>query len=116
MKALDPERSIREADIHRSAARRAACCTRGEPYGIIETGFRGTIMKKAIAEFIGTFALVLIGCGAAVIAGMGSGATSIDILGIATAFGLAIVAMSYGRSQAATSVLQLALACSWPAG
>ena len=56
-------------------------------------------MKKAIAEFIGTFALVLFGCGTAVIAGMGSGATSVDILGIATAFGLAIVAMAYGIGQ-----------------
>jgi len=56
-------------------------------------------MKKPIAEFIGTFALVLIGCGAAVIGGMGTGATSIDILGIATAFGLAIVAMAYGIGQ-----------------
>ena len=56
-------------------------------------------MKKPIAEFIGTFALVLIGCGAAVIGGMGTGATSIDILGIATAFGLAIIAMAYGIGQ-----------------
>ena len=56
-------------------------------------------MKKAIAEFIGTFALVLIGCGAAVIGSMGSGATSIDILGIAVAFGLTIVAMAYGIGQ-----------------
>ena len=56
-------------------------------------------MNKALAEFIGTFALVLIGCGTAVIAGMGSGATSVDILGIATAFGLAIVAMAYGIGQ-----------------
>ena len=56
-------------------------------------------MKKPIAEFIGTFALVLIGCGAAVIGGMGSGATSIDILGIAMAFGLTIVAMAYGIGQ-----------------
>jgi aquaporin Z len=53
-------------------------------------------MKKPIAEFIGTFTLVLFGCGAAVIAGMGTGATSIDVLGIAFAFGLAIVAMAYG--------------------
>ena len=30
-------------------------------------------MKKPIAEFIGTFALVLFGCGAAVIGGMGTG-------------------------------------------
>ena len=56
-------------------------------------------MKKAIAEFIGTFALVLVGCGAAVIGGMGSGATSIDVLGIAAAFGLTIVAMAYGIGQ-----------------
>jgi aquaporin Z len=70
--------------------------------GIITASLRGEIamnMKKAIAEFIGTFALVLIGCGAAVIGGMGSGATSIDILGIATAFGLALVAMAYGIGQ-----------------
>ncbi len=53
-------------------------------------------MKKLIAEFIGTFTLVLFGCGAAVIAGMGTGPTAIDILGIAFAFGLAIVAMAYG--------------------
>jgi aquaporin Z len=56
----------------------------------------GFSMKKQIAEFIGTFALVLFGCGAAVIAGMGTGPTSIDVLGIAFAFGLAIVAMAYG--------------------
>ena len=53
-------------------------------------------MKKATAEFIGTFALVFFGCGAAVIAGMGTGPTAIDVLGIAFAFGLAIVAMAYG--------------------
>jgi aquaporin Z len=53
-------------------------------------------MDKSLAEFIGTFALVFFGCGAAVIGGMGSGATAIDLLGISTAFGLAIVAMAYG--------------------
>jgi aquaporin Z len=53
-------------------------------------------MKKPTAEFIGTFTLVFFGCGAAVIAGMGTGATAIDVLGIAFAFGLAIVAMAYG--------------------
>jgi aquaporin Z len=53
-------------------------------------------MKKPIAEFIGTFTLVFFGCGAAVIAGMGVGSTSINVLGIAFAFGLAIVAMAYG--------------------
>ena len=53
-------------------------------------------MKKSVAEFVGTFTLVFFGCGAAVIAGMGSGPTAIDVLGIAFAFGLAIVAMAYG--------------------
>jgi len=53
-------------------------------------------MKKPIAEFIGTFTLVLFGCGAAVIGGMASGPTAIDVLGISFAFGLAIVAMAYG--------------------
>ena len=53
-------------------------------------------MKKPVAEFIGTFTLVFFGCGAAVIAGMGTGSTAIDVLGIAFAFGLAIVAMAYG--------------------
>ena len=53
-------------------------------------------MKKAIAEFIGTFTLVLFGCGSAVIAGPAVGATTVGVLGIALAFGLAIVAMDYG--------------------
>ncbi|NDG41538.1 MAG: aquaporin [Betaproteobacteria bacterium] len=53
-------------------------------------------MKKALAEFIGTFALVLFGCGSAVIAGPAVGATTVGVLGIALAFGLAIVAMAYG--------------------
>jgi aquaporin Z len=53
-------------------------------------------MKKPTAEFIGTFTLVFFGCGAAVIGGMGTGSTAIDVLGIAFAFGLAIVAMAYG--------------------
>lgn len=53
-------------------------------------------MKTSIAEFIGTFALVFFGCGAAVIGGMGSGATAIDLFGISAAFGLAIIAMAYG--------------------
>jgi aquaporin Z len=48
--------------------------------------------RKLVAEFIGAFALVLIGCGAAVLAGFGV----IGQEGIAWAFGLAIVAVSYG--------------------
>ena len=56
-------------------------------------------MKKAIAEFIGTFALVLVGCGAVAISGLGSEQSAIAIFGIAAAFGLTIVAMAYGIGQ-----------------
>ncbi len=52
-------------------------------------------MNKAFAEFIGTFVLVFFGCGAAVIAGPSVGMTTVGVLGIAFAFGLAIVAMAY---------------------
>lgn len=48
-------------------------------------------MKKMIAEFIGTFTLVLFGCGAAVIAG-----ADIGLVGISFAFGLALIGMAYG--------------------
>jgi aquaporin Z len=48
--------------------------------------------KKLAAEFVGTFTLVLFGCGSAVLAGFGI----VGQLGIAFAFGLAIVAMAYG--------------------
>jgi aquaporin Z len=56
-------------------------------------------MKKAIAEFIGTFALVFIGCGTVVVGGMATGPTAISELAIALAFGLSIVAMAYGIGQ-----------------
>lgn len=48
-------------------------------------------MKVFIAELAGTFTLVLLGCGSAVLAG-----GEVGQLGIAFAFGLAIVAMAYG--------------------
>lgn len=47
-------------------------------------------MKKYLCEFLGTLVLVLLGCGSAAIAG-----GSLGTLGIAFAFGLAIVAMAY---------------------
>jgi aquaporin Z len=53
-------------------------------------------MKKYAAEFIGTFSLVLFGCGSAVIAGISTaGPSGIGLLGIAVAFGFAVVAMAY---------------------
>ncbi|MDP4264329.1 MAG: aquaporin Z [Bacteroidota bacterium] len=53
-------------------------------------------MKKFFAEFIGTFSLVLFGCGAAVVAGISStGPDGIGLLGISLAFGLAVVVMAY---------------------
>lgn len=48
-------------------------------------------MKKYLAEFVGTLTLVLFGCGAAVVAG-----PQVGVLGIAFAFGLALIAMAYG--------------------
>ncbi|MCL2537861.1 MAG: aquaporin Z [Alphaproteobacteria bacterium] len=47
-------------------------------------------MKKLLAEFLGTFVLVLFGCGAAVLAG-----AHIGFAGIALAFGLAVFVMAY---------------------
>ncbi len=53
-------------------------------------------MKKFLAEFIGTFSLVLFGCGSAVIAGNAAvGPAGIGLLGISIAFGFAVVAMAY---------------------
>lgn len=55
-----------------------------------------TTQKKLIAELIGTFSLVLIGCGTAVIAGISNtGPAGTGLLGISIAFGFALVAMAY---------------------
>jgi aquaporin Z len=48
-------------------------------------------MKKYFAELVGTFILVLFGCGTAVIAG-----GTVGIVGIALAFGLALIGAAYG--------------------
>lgn len=50
------------------------------------------MLKKFAAEFVGTLVLVLFGCGAAVLGGF----DNVGQLGIALAFGFAIVAMAYG--------------------
>ncbi len=58
-------------------------------------------MKKYLAELIGTFSLVLFGCGSAVIASAnvvgpaGVSAYGIGLLGISVAFGFSVVAMAY---------------------
>ena len=54
-------------------------------------------MKKYLAELIGTMVLVLMGCGSAVFAGSAAGAvaTGVGTLGVAFAFGLAVIAMAY---------------------
>ncbi|ANI28594.1 porin [Yersinia entomophaga] len=51
-------------------------------------------MKQVMAEFIGTFWLVLGGCGSAVLAAMFPVA-GIGFLGVALAFGLTVVTMAY---------------------
>jgi len=48
-------------------------------------------MKKYLAELVGTFILVLFGCGTAVVAG-----DKVGILGIAFAFGLGLIGAAYG--------------------
>lgn len=52
-------------------------------------------MKKYLAEMIGTMVLVLMGCGSAVFAGASQPFMSVGTLGVAFAFGLAVVAMAY---------------------
>ena len=55
------------------------------------------LMKKYLAEMIGTMVLVLMGCGSAIFAGNAAGAVSAGVgtLGVALAFGLSVVAMAY---------------------
>jgi aquaporin Z len=48
-------------------------------------------MKKYLAELVGTFILVLFGCGTVVVAG-----DKVGILGIAFAFGLSLIGAAYG--------------------
>ncbi|MCS2891014.1 MIP family channel protein [Parabacteroides faecis] len=52
-------------------------------------------MKKYLAEMIGTMVLVLMGCGSAVFAGTVQPFASVGTLGVAFAFGLAVLTMVY---------------------
>jgi aquaporin Z len=59
-----------------------------------EQAEKGRLMKKYIAEFIGTFWLVLGGCGSAVLAA-GYPELGIGFLGVAFAFGLTLLTMAF---------------------
>lgn len=54
-------------------------------------------MKKYLAEMIGTMVLVVMGCGSAIFAGNAADVVGqgVGTLGVAMAFGLAVVAMAY---------------------
>lgn len=54
-------------------------------------------MKKYLAEMVGTMVLVLMGCGSAIFAGSTAGivGNGVGTLGVAFAFGLAVIAMAY---------------------
>lgn len=51
-----------------------------------------SLIRRLGAEFLGTFVLVFVGCGAAV---LDAGNKGIDFLGVAFAFGVAVVVMVY---------------------
>jgi aquaporin Z len=53
------------------------------------------MIRKFIAEFIGTAALVLFGCGTAAVLGCDKGSADTAYIATALAFGLSIVAMAY---------------------
>src|SRR5437773_9016507 len=53
-----------------------------------------SLTKRAIAEFIGTFWLVLGGCGSAVLAAAFP-SVGIGLLGVSFAFGLTVLTMAY---------------------
>ena len=72
--------------------------------------------KRYLAEFVGTLALVLVGCAAITISGFG-GAFPIAILSIGLAFGLTVMAMAYGLGPISGAHLNPAVTVSmWTAG
>jgi aquaporin Z len=76
----------------------------------------GYLDNKYLAEFVGTLALVLIGCGAITIGGFG-GAFPLGILAIGLAFGLTVTAMAYGIGHISGAHLNPAVTVAmWVAG
>jgi aquaporin Z len=72
--------------------------------------------KRYLAEFVGTLALVLVGCAAITISGFG-GAFPLAILPIGLAFGLTVTAMAYGIGSISGAHLNPAVTVSmWVAG
>ncbi len=73
-------------------------------------------MQKYLAEFVGTLALILIGCGAITVGAFG-GVFPLGILPIALAFGLTVTAMAYTVGPVSGAHLNPAVTVSlWVAG
>jgi aquaporin Z len=51
-----------------------------------------TLSRRLSAEFLGTFVLVFVGCGTAI---LDAGNKGVDLLGVALAFGVAVMVMAY---------------------
>ena len=72
--------------------------------------------KRYLAEFVGTLALVLVGCAAITVSGFGA-AFPLAILSIGLAFGLTVTAMAYGIGPISGAHLNPAVTVSmWVAG
>ncbi len=56
---------------------------------------KNIVVKKYVAELIGTFVLVLMGCGSAVFSGLLGIPLTLALVGIAFAFGLSLLVMVY---------------------